>query len=143
MNKDHSKLIKVIIAILLVVIALSSINIYLYLTSPRENHIFNNIIGERGMKGDKGDQGIDGRSGSKGDTGENGKPGDKGDVGPQGEPGIQGIQGLQGEQGAPGEPGQNGREIELRCNPNTLNNEWRYVGDSSWRVLSRGCVPPN
>ena len=95
-------------------------------------------------------QGLQGLPGAKGDTvvGAQGIQGTQGLYGEQGAQGTQGIQGIQGDpgapgeqgtQGEPGEPGQSGREIELRTNPNSLNIEWRYVGDSNWHILISLC----
>lgn len=134
----HSVLIWIL---LLILIALSALNIYLLIHRP--------IITQFsiGQKGDAGGQGIQGEQGLQGIQGVAGQPGVKGDTGPQGPQGIQGPQGVQGlpgaqgTQGPPGDPGQPGRSTEFRCNQQTANFEWRYVGDDNWQKTGSKCIP--
>lgn len=63
-------------------------------------------------------------------------PGKDGIDGKDGAPGKDGTNGVDGAPGAPGKDGTNGvdgKQVELRVN--ALNFEWRYVGDSSWKIL--------
>lgn len=95
--------------------------------------------GQQGPKGDKGDTGFTGSPGKDGATGQTGPSGAQGQQGPQGPTGERGLGGLNGANGADGLPGKDGREIEVRGNNDTDTIEWRYVGDTNWRVLTRYC----
>lgn len=47
-----------------------------------------------------------------------------------------------GDTGPSGDAGAPARQIQIRCNPLKLQNEWRYVGDSGWTPLDKvtSCV---
>lgn len=93
--------------------------------------------GAQGNKGDMGEAGLT-VQGPKGDTGTQGIQGIAGVQGAQGFQGAQGQTGATGPQGAkgdPGQPGQPGREVEFRCDPDTHDYEYRYVGDEGWTII--------
>jgi len=99
------------------------------------------IKGEKGEQGIKGEKGDDGRDGQQGPVGQPGPQGFQGLMGIQGEKGDKGDKGDTGEQGVPGEPGQPGRSPEFRCNQESANFEWRYVGDEDWQKTGGKCIP--
>jgi len=51
-----------------------------------------------------------------------------------GPPGIPGIPGLNGKNG---KNGVNGKTVEIRCNPQLLENEWRYTDEKFWHPLDK------
>lgn len=88
-----------------------------------------------GVQGDRGLQGYPGVKGDAGAMGSQGISGLQGSTGAQGQQGIQGpagTQGVTGEKGDQGNPGANGKEVEFRCDPETHNYQWRYVGEEGW-----------
>lgn len=95
------------------------------------------------LQGPKGDQGDEGPRGFQGENGPQGTPGPQGNQGNNGQDGSPGtsIKGDKGDTGDQGPAGVDGRQIELRCNPDTSTWEMRYTGDEDWQSLHAVCRP--
>lgn len=146
----HNKLLTLALVLALILLAVTGYGLFYTLTHQNdvEQRLKNQIASvkkEKGDTGEKGDSGI----GITGSRGLQGYPGPKGDTGVQGVEGItgpQGNQGIQGpigptgpagEQGPQGNTGQSGREPEFRCDPESDNYQWRYVGDDTWTNIEQ------
>lgn len=82
----------------------------------------NDCTGSNGKDGKSPIKGIDYNDGINGQNGSNGFNG------------VDGKDGV-GQKGDPGNPGQPGRETEFRCEPDTYNYQYRYVGDEGWQTI--------
>lgn len=88
-----------------------------------------------GLQGPQGSPGKDGKNGTNGKNGINGKDGQS----------VYQLWLSLGNTGTPadflnslkGQNGTNGNEIELRCNPDRSENEWRYKSDLQWHLLDK------
>lgn len=87
-------------------------------------------------KAQPGPAGANGMNGLNGNAGLQGMPGAQGTQGIMGQQGPAGPQGTKGDQGDPGAPGAS---VVLRTNPLTLNLEWKYSTDDTWRILELHC----
>lgn len=140
----HNKLLTVALILALILLSITGYGLFYSIThkddveqrlknqlSTEVSHI-KPVNGSNGQMGIQGDRGLQGYPGPKGDTGAQGSQGLQGSTGIQGEQGIQGPVGPQGEQGSQGQPGTDAREVEFRCEPDTHNYQYRYVGDEGW-----------
>lgn len=148
---------KRIITFLVILLLVNAIFLVIYF-GKKSPHISNyvttpGIVGAQGKPGEDGRtpvKGVDYFDGERGPMGKTGPRGPQGAQGAQGEPGLvgvtgpQGVQGEQGLKGDTGEAGPPGRELEIRCNPETQTFETHYKGDEAWTPMEGSdCVADN
>jgi len=115
--------------------------IYVYYRLPAPVNTNTTVVyrGEQGLPGPiglTGSPGVQGISGVPGLPGLLGAIGNTGSQGPQGPQGEKGDTGEKGEPGQDGQNGEDGRDVELRCNTDSRQLEYRYSGDIAWTVIS-------